>query len=363
VRRPLAAAALAAVVVGMPVAALAGPRTDAGGSGFRLGDERIGESSGLALSHRHPHVVWTANDSGDSARVFAVDTRTGRTVGVHHFGAEVRDVEALAMTPDGRVLVGDIGDNGANRSSVRVYSFAEPALGETSGAAESWQLAYPDGPHDAESLAVDPTTGRVYVVTKAQAGAVYALPVRPSGSGTNRLTKVAAAPAVATDAVFLAGGSALAVRTYLALVLLDGKDFHRVASASLPMQPQGETLALAPDGKGLLAGSEGQHSLVQEVAVPTPAAATPSTTATPASPPARTAAAHRSDRSDSSNSSNSSDSSNSSVEPASRDSGVLGGTGELVRAVVVATALLCLVIWGLGHITRRRARGGRDSLR
>jgi hypothetical protein len=347
VRRALAAAALAAVAVGMPVAALAGPRTDAGGVGFRLADERIDESSGLVLSHRHPHVVWTANDSGDSARVFAVDTRTGQTVGVHRFGAEVRDVEALAMTPDGTVLVGDIGDNGASRSSVRVYSFDEPPLGETSGPSTSWQLTYPDGPHDAESLAVDPTTGRVYVVTKAQAGAVYALPEHPSRSGTNRLTKVAAAPGVATDAVFLADGSALAVRTYLALVLLDAQDFHRVASAPLPMQPQGETLALAPDGRGLLAGSEGVHSLVQEVTVPTPSPATPSATTSSSPPPATTSGAHTP---------------TSSVEPVSQGSPVLQGTGQLVTGVVLATGLLCLVIWGLGSITKRRRRGDRDSL-
>jgi DNA-binding beta-propeller fold protein YncE len=349
VRRPLAAAALAAVAVGMPVAALAGPRTDAGGGDFRLADERIGESSGLALSHRHPHVVWTANDSGDSARVFAVDTRTGQTVGVHRFGADVRDVEALAMTPDGKVLVGDIGDNGANRSSVRVYSFAEPTLGETSGPAEWWQLTYPDGPQDAESLAVNPTTGRVYVVTKGQAGAVYALPVHPSRSGTNRLTRVAAAPSVATDAVFLTDGSALAVRTYLALVLLDGKDFHRIRSGPLPMQPQGETIALAPDGQGLLAGSEGQHSLVQEVAVPTrtvaapPAATTtssrlPAPTATPATSPPRLG------------------------DRAARPAAVLGGTGILVAGAVLVTVLLCLVTWGLGRITRRRPGGDHDSL-
>ena len=346
-RRPLAAAVLAAAAAGMPVAAVAAPPTTGGGD-FRLVDSRIGESSGLVLSRRHPHVVWTANDSGDSARVFAVDTRTGQTVGVHRFAADVSDVEALAMTPGGKVLVGDIGDNGAIRPAVRVYSFDEPALGETSGPAESWQLTYPDGSHDAESLAVNPRTGGAYVVTKAPAGAVYALPVHPSRHSTNRLTKVAAAPSVATDAVFLADGSALAVRTYLALVLLDGQDFHRVSSGPLPMQPQGETIALAPDGQGLLAGSEGQHTLVQEVAVPTrtvatpPAAPTtssraPAPTVSPASSPPRP------------------------VEAAARPAAVQGGTGTLVVGAVLVTVLLCLVIWGLGRITRRHPRGDHDS--
>lgn len=345
-RRPLAAAVLAAVAVGMPVAALAGPRTAGDGGGFRLADARIAESSGMVLSQRHPHVVWTANDSGDSARVFAVDTRTGRTVGVHRFGAQVRDVEALAMTPDGTVLVGDIGDNGASRSTVRVYRFDEPALGETSGKASSWELAYPDGPHDAESLAVNPLTGRVYVVTKGPGGAVYALPVHPSGTGVNHLTRGGPAPSVATDAVFLADGSALAVRTYLALVLLDPRDLHRLASAALPVQPQGETIALAPDGQGLLAGSEGAHSLVQEVPVPEAAGPTnPTATATsrpPASPPRASPPATPAY------------SSRLATEPAAQGSPLLGGTGGLLVGVALATALLCLVIWGVGRVTGRR---------
>ena len=87
------------------------PRPAAPRADFRIDDARITESSGLALSRAHPHTVWTVNDSGDSARVFAVDTRTGRTVGVHTFDAPVRDVEALAITPQGRMLVADIGDN------------------------------------------------------------------------------------------------------------------------------------------------------------------------------------------------------------------------------------------------------------
>ena len=45
-------------------------------------DPRITESSGLAVSPTHPDLVWTVNDSGDSARAFAVSLTTGRTVAV-----------------------------------------------------------------------------------------------------------------------------------------------------------------------------------------------------------------------------------------------------------------------------------------
>ena len=286
-RRLVAAAALAVVAAGMP----AGPGAWAASGDFRITDERVTESSGLALSHRHPHTVWTVNDSGDSARIFGVDTRTGRTVALHTFDAPVRDVEALAVTPGGRVLVGDIGDNTASRDQVRVFWFDEPGLGTTSGGWASWELVYPDGPHDAESLAVDPATGRVVVVTKGRDGAVYALPEEPSRQGRNRLERLGSAPTGATDAVYLHDGSALAVRTYTRLYLLDPRTWSVTATRILPLQPQGETLALAPDGRSLLAGSEGRRSLVQRVDLPAPqGAGTPTTgptgTASATSPPA-----------------------------------------------------------------------------
>lgn len=281
----LTAALLAAAVIGVPGAALAAPAARHGaatalldparptgtsgsqGPAIRIDDDRITESSGLALSRRHPHTVWTVNDSGDTSRVFAVDTATGRTVGVHTFDAPVRDVEALAITPQGRMLVADIGDNDGARPMVRVFWFDEPELGTTSGPWASWELTYPDGSHNAEAIAVDPRSGGVLVVTKERPGGIYALPATPSRQGVNRLTKVATAPDIVTDAVFLPDGSGLAVRTYTALAVLDPATWQAKSNQVLPMQPQGETLSMAPGGKHLLAGSEGLHSLIQRVSV------------------------------------------------------------------------------------------------
>jgi hypothetical protein len=279
VRGWLGAAAAAAVVAGsvvagMPRASLAATSPScAVPSDFRILDDRVTESSGLAVSRRHPGVVWTANDSGDSGRIFAVDTRTGRTVGVHRFGAPVRDVEALAVDPrSGRVLVGDIGDNGRSRTVVRIFWFDEPDLGDTQGEWGSWELAYPDGPHDAEALAVDPRSGRIVVVTKDSVGGVYELPASPSRSGVNRLRKVGEAPAVVTDAAYLPDGSGLVTRTYTSALVLDPKSFAVKASRLLPLMPQGETLAARPCGDQLLVGTEGARSDVRVVPVPVRAA-------------------------------------------------------------------------------------------
>ena len=79
--------------------------------------------------------------------------------------------------------------------------------------------------------------------------------------------------------MFLPDGSGLAVRTYTSLVVLDPTTWRSTSTQLLPLQPQGETLALAPDDEGLLAGSEGSNSLIQAVTVA--AAASPSRTPAP----------------------------------------------------------------------------------
>ncbi len=247
---------------------------------FTITDPRVTESSGLARSRAHPHVVWTVNDSGDRSLVYAIDTRTGATVGVHDYDAEVRDVEAVAVGADGTMYVADIGDNRRVRQVVRVYSFPEPALGETSGTGASWELAYPDGAHDAETFLVDPVSGAMVVLAKGQDVGVYALPARPTRRGVNQLSRVGDAPAVATDGVWRTDGQVV-VRGYLLLWVLDPATWQVRAQSLLPPQPQGESIATGDQAGTVLVGSEGRRSLVLPVAVPVAASGT-------SSPPAAT---------------------------------------------------------------------------
>jgi hypothetical protein len=165
---------------------------------------------------------------------------------------------------------------------VRIFWFDEPDLGDTQGDWASWELTYPDGPHDAEALAVDPRTGRIVVVTKDSVGGVYEVPAEVSRTGVNRLRKVGAAPAVVTDAAYLPDGSGLVTRTYTSALLLDPKTFAVKASRPLPLMPQGETLVAWPCGDRLLVGTEGARSDVR--VVPVPAITTPSTPSTTAGP-------------------------------------------------------------------------------
>jgi hypothetical protein len=183
---------------------------------FTIKDERIKESSGLAKSVKHPGVYWTVNDSGDTGRVFAVDT-TGEVKAVVRFGAKVNDVEALGIDRDGTLYIADIGDNEENREQIEIYTIPEPETleDESNVKYRRYDFTYPDGAHDAETLLIEPGTSQLYIVTKAVkgTGTIYAAPPAPSREGTNDLTKLAAAPAgVITDGTFRAASGTADLR-------------------------------------------------------------------------------------------------------------------------------------------------------
>jgi hypothetical protein len=280
-RRSLASCAGALVLaVGGAVPAAA----EEGDEGFTLRDPRITESSGLAASGRHPGVYWTHNDSEDGSRVFAVDGRTGRTVATVTLAGvgQARDVEAVSVGPDGRVYVGDIGDNfDGGWDHVWIYAFPEPEeLRDVTVRATQYVVRYEGGARDAESLAVHPRTGRVYIVDKRRDGKghLFAGPERLSAEGTNVFAPVAEVGVWATDAAFSPDGSQLAVRGYLEGVLLDwngGRPKERERLAP-PFQGQGESLTYSADGRLLLFGSEGEGSRVVAKPAPEGAAVEPS---------------------------------------------------------------------------------------
>jgi hypothetical protein len=279
----LAAVLLAAVTAPQPL--------------FHLDDPRIDEASGIARGIASPGVVYVQNDSGDSARFFALDARTGATLATYTVpGATNVDWEDIAVARDRRgvssVWIADIGDNDAARPEVRIYRVDEPhvraGVSEATGPPEVWRLRYPTGPTDAESLAVAPG-GAAYIVTKALLGGstVYAVPAGPGpavqtlpaiGQVTFQLTGTPGGPnrlgqLTATGAALSSDGSVLAIRTYTDAYLWR-VEHGDVAAAlrgppvrvALPAQPQGEGIAV--DGRRLLIDSEGPGSAVYAVPLP-----------------------------------------------------------------------------------------------
>ncbi|MFD6417292.1 WD40 repeat domain-containing protein [Streptomyces sp. NPDC060194] len=264
----LCAAVAASALLLVPVG---NARADDGG--FTMTDPRIVESSGLAASREHPGIYWTHNDQ-DSPRVFAVDSRTGRTVAtvtLRGVGTP-RDMEAIAVGPGG-VYVGDIGDNlNGSWDHVWIYEFPEPAelKGDITVTATQYDVKYADGPRDAESLLVHPVTGRAYIVSKNEAGGgFYAGPQKLRAGVTNTFTRVADLDLWATDGAFSPDGKRLAVRGYFGGRTYDWDAAEgrpvRERSADVPLQRQGESVTYSADGSALMYGSEGAGSGVVRV--------------------------------------------------------------------------------------------------
>jgi hypothetical protein len=283
VRRAVAALA---VLAALTVAASAPPPVEEEPL-FAFQDDRITESSGLAVSALHDGVVYTHNDSGGDPVLFAVGP-DGRTRAVLHLrDAKARDWEALAPGPDGTLWVGDIGDNGAWWDEIWVYRVVEPwTLRDADVEWTRYRLRYADGNRNAEALLVDPRTGRLYVVSKEDSrGGVYVAPPELRTGGVNELRRIADAPAEVTDGAFLPDGGRVVLRGYFSATVFD-REWRAVRSLSVPVQRQGESLAATRDGTAVIVGSEGGNEEVWRVPLAEPAAlAAPSTAAASEPPP------------------------------------------------------------------------------
>ncbi|MFJ7491019.1 WD40 repeat domain-containing protein [Streptomyces sp. NPDC097727] len=240
---------------------------------FTIEDPRITESSGLAASRAHPGVYWTHNDSDDGPYVYAVDSRTGKTVATITLRGvgQPRDVEAISLGPDGNLYVGDIGDNlNGSWDHVWIYRFPEPKqLKDATVRATQFDVKYADGPRNAEALMVHPTTGRVYIASKNEdGGGLYEGPAELTTGATNVFRRVGEVPWV-TDGAFSPDGKELVLRSYFSArgyAFKDGRlgTDHAVQA---PLQRQAESVTYTADGSALMFGSEGERSDVVRVDV------------------------------------------------------------------------------------------------
>ncbi|WP_435599627.1 WD40 repeat domain-containing protein [Streptomyces sp. C10-9-1] len=265
-----AAAVLLVLTAAVPAAAAEDP-------GFTVEDPRIVESSGLAASRAHPGIYWTHNDQ-DEPRVFAVDSRTGKTVAtvtLRGVGTP-RDMEAVSVGPDGNVYVGDIGDNlDGGWDHVWIYRFPEPGqLRDQTVTATQFDVQYADGPRNAEALMVHPVTGRVYIASKREdGGGLYEGPEKLTTGAVNVFRRIGEVPWV-TDGAFSPDGRFLVLRSYFSARGYRwadgglGEDFRIRA----PIQRQAESVSFTLDGEALMFGTEGGQSPVERVPFEAPGA-------------------------------------------------------------------------------------------
>jgi hypothetical protein len=259
-----------------------------------LQDPALIETSGLAVSAQNPGTLWAHNDSGDTARLFAI-SESGATRAIYALsGATAVDWEDIALGRGpvaGRAYqyAGDIGDNFVNRTEIVVYRVAEPVVTGSGTQAltgvDKLTLKYPDGAKDAEALMIDPRTGEIYVIQKSLSGGavgIYRAPADLAEGSTTVMTRVGTLtlPAGLANAVtagdISADGNSIAVRTYGAVHLwsraADQTVVATLAAAEcrgpVPAEGQGESVAFRPDGRAYYTVSEGGSAALHRFDAP-----------------------------------------------------------------------------------------------
>ncbi len=265
-----------------------------------LSDARLLESSGLAASRRFPNFFWTHNDSGDSPRLFLLNARGQTVLVVHLKGANAVDWEDIAVAgskENAQVYIGDIGDNKSRRASIVVYRFAEAqvplnAISSTRTDADAPEievvagkmtLRYPDGAHDAETL-IATRSGSLILVTKTRGvSQIFQTPRVFADATTQVLSEIGRFSfggagiftQMTTGGDLSADEKRVVVRTYSSAyewVLPVEKNAWREVWKSaprvvdLPVQPQGEAICYALDGRSWRLSSEGAASSLWQVA-------------------------------------------------------------------------------------------------
>ena len=269
--------ALAQTTPGAPEPIHVGPVT-------RFEDGTISESSGVVASRQFGGVLWTHNDGGNAAYLFATDT-LARMLGTWAVsGGENRDWEDIAVgpCPDGGhcLYLADVGDNSRRRNTVRIYRFGEPEPGAipadsigVTRAAEILTFQYPDGPTDVEAMYLD-SGGSVYLISKGGSGPVthHRLPADAWGTGhvvtAERLGLFPVDPgttrlAGVTGADLSVDGRRLVVRTYRELFFFAVDAAGAVGDGPvttcpvLGLESQGEGVAWLDDERVVLTSERG----------------------------------------------------------------------------------------------------------
>ncbi len=252
-----------------------------------LSNEDIDEASGIAHSRRVPDLLWTHNDSGAKARLYAIN-ETGRQVGrIRLENADNVDWEDVATAGSGDtaiIVAADIGDNEARRDRVSLYVIREPDLSiDDKPEIEPLRridFRYPDGPRDAEGLAID--GDRALILTKRDLPPIlYAVDLASEESGVieaERLGPLVTLPAPnrldrefaprshnwhwqPTAMDIAPDGSAMVVLTYSTVYYyrrVDGEDWYE----ALRQPPLGYSLGNVRNAEAVAFGADGRSIFI-----------------------------------------------------------------------------------------------------
>jgi hypothetical protein len=228
----------------------------------RIGElpSQVRESSGIAASRVYPDRLYHINDSGDAGRFFISRLDGSQLQAVAVAGFRPSDTEAMGLGPcpgpprRSCIYIGDIGDNRARRNAIEVVAVEEQArFTAAAKPVARLLLRYPDGPHNAESMAVHPD-GTLFILTKNRPARLYKVRV---DSAPPVLEAVATLDAgnTPTDMTISDDGSRLLVLTYKEAVefRMDFKEQRRIPLLALPQQ---ESVTFLPGSRSFIFATE-----------------------------------------------------------------------------------------------------------
>jgi hypothetical protein len=235
-------------------------------------DPGLEELSGLTVIDG---VTYAIGDGGTDHRLAVLDGQcaVSRWLDVPVDPFDVEDLGSYG----GDLWLSDTGDNQRRRPTV-----ALTRMTPSDGQGELYRLVYPDGPHDAETLLIEPG-GRPVIITKDATGmsGIYVpegdrsvselaspgpTPLEKVGELAFTPTTTPGGPPIIVGSILATGGavsidgSVAAVRTYNDVYLFPIEDGDVVEAltgepvvVAVPDQRQGEALAFDADGNLLLA--------------------------------------------------------------------------------------------------------------
>lgn len=252
----------------------------------KIESKEIGESSGIVASRCQKNVLWTHNDSGGDAFIFAIDEK-GKQLGTWKISdAKNTDWEDIATFQDSNgncfLYIGDTGNNKRTRTELTVYKVKEPKVADSipnsskknpnkTDSAEAIKFSYPDGNYDAETLLVHPKTQEIYVLTKNMVESSNVFKVGNDG----KAKKIADFGVPSIPSGFLTGGEISPDDTkviicdyfnaYEISLPKTAKNFDEIwkeepKTIELGERKQGEAICYSSDGNAIFATSEKKDS-------------------------------------------------------------------------------------------------------
>jgi hypothetical protein len=239
-------------------------------------DHRVIGLSGLVVTRTGFISISDSNIDKSKIRIWYLtpSCHASRSIG---YPTPAYDPEDAAFGRDGTLYVADIGDNGRHRPSIAIWSLRP---GHTIPTIKRY--AYPDGPHDAEALLLAADDSPIIVTKDPLRAGIYV----PSGpgklrkAGTFTLTPTGTAGGVGPLGGFVVTGGAnsadrrrVALRSYndaYEWSVPDGDVVKAITTAPpvitpLPDEPQGESIAYAPDGVSFYTVSDQETQPVRTV--------------------------------------------------------------------------------------------------